>query len=639
MAKFKHLLSPIKIGNLEIKNRGVMPSMVTNYCNEDGSVSDRFIAYHAARANGGVGLNIVEAAYVDRIGKGFTNQIGIDNDRLIPGLKKLTDKVHSNGGKIAVQLYHGGRQANTMATGEPVVAPSAIPCPVMQSMPKALTIDEIKVLVNKFADAAERAKKAGFDAVEIHGAHGYLLNQFLSPNSNHRNDEYGGSVESRSRFPLKVVDAVRSRVGADFPLIYRIASEEFLPDGLMIEDATAFSKVLVEHGIDAINVSGSTYVSNKVSGGPDDILGVFVENASKIKQAINNAVPVLVANRIKTPQFADEVISNGTADMVVTGRSLICDADFYKKIQEEREDEIRICLSCSHCGSELMSGNPISCGYNPLTGNELNYDLSIPALTKKNVLVVGGGPSGMEAAVIASTKGHSVTLYEQSDCLGGSINPGTKPPYKSEMMAIVDYLSYMLKKNKVNVKLSTKATVDMIKNEKPDVVIVASGSFPIVPPIPGVDNDYVFSAKDVLLQNKTAGNNVVVIGGGSVGVETAEFLSEQNKEVTVLEMADEILIDMAPILKAPLLARVSMSSINILTGQKVLEIKDHAVITDKQTLENVDTVVLSVGYKSNNELIAKLQQANIDYRVIGDAVKPRRIYQAVKEGFETAYSL
>jgi pyruvate/2-oxoglutarate dehydrogenase complex dihydrolipoamide dehydrogenase (E3) component len=207
------------------------------------------------------------------------------------------------------------------------------------------------------------------------------------------------------------------------------------------------------------------------------------------------------------------------------------------------------------------------------------------------------------------------------------------------MMATVDYLSYMLKKNKVNVKLSTKATVDMIKNEKPDVVIVASGSFPIVPPIPGVDNDYVFSAKDVLLQNKTAGNNVVVIGGGSVGVETAEFLSEQNKEVTVLEMADDILIDMAPILKAPLLARVSLSNINILTGQKVLEIKDHAVITDKQTLENVDTVVLSVGYKSNNELIAQLQQANIDYKVIGDAVKPRRIYQAVKEGFETAYSL
>jgi 2,4-dienoyl-CoA reductase-like NADH-dependent reductase (Old Yellow Enzyme family) len=305
MAMFKNLSTPIKIGKAEIKNRGVMPSMVTNFCNEDGSVTDRFIAYHGARAKGGVGLIIVEAAYVDRRGKGFTYQIGIDHDQLIPGLKKLTDEVHRHGAKIAIQIYHGGRQANALVTCEPLVAPSPIPCPVMQSMPKELSAKEIRELVNAFADAAERAKKAGFDAVEVHGAHGYLLNQFLSPNSNRRTDEYGGSVENRRRFPLEVVDAVRSRVGADFPIIYRITSEEFLPDGLMLGDTVEFSKVLVEHGVDAINVSGSTYVAGKTSSGADDPLGVYVENACAIKREIKSAVPVIVANRIKTPLFAD----------------------------------------------------------------------------------------------------------------------------------------------------------------------------------------------------------------------------------------------------------------------------------------------------------------------------------------------
>lgn len=475
--------------------------------------------------------------------------------------------------------------------------------------------------------------------MEIHGAHGYLINEFLSPNSNHRNDEYGGSVEKRRRFPLEVVDAIRRRVGPDFPLIYRITSEEFLPDGLTIEDTAAFSKVLVEHGINAINVSGSTYVANRTSSGSDDILGVYVENAATIKKTINSAVTVMVANRIKTPKFADDVIANGKADMIVTGRALLCDADFYNKAKNGQADEIRTCLSCNHCISELMAGVPISCACNPLTGHEIEYDLHIPAQTRKKVLVVGGGPGGMEAANIAAVKGHSVTLYEQSDHLGGNVIPATKPPYKSEMMYIIDHLTYMLNKNKVNIKLNTKVDMNIINMEKPDVVILASGSLPIVPEIPGIDNDYVVSAEDVLFERKAVGNKVVVIGGGMVGVETAEFLEHQNKEVTVIEMLDEILSDMSPVLKAGLQVRVSNSNIKIMTGQKVLEIKENAVITDKQAIEGSDTIVIAIGYKPNNELIPQLQESSVNYKVIGDAVKARRIYQAVKEGFEAAYNL
>jgi len=639
MSNYQDLFKPIQIGNMTLRNRGVMPSMVTNYCAENGEVSDRFIAYHEARAKGGVGLIIVEAAYVTSNGKGFTNQIGIDSDALIPGLKKLTDAVHKHGAKIAIQIYHGGRQANTFVTGEAVVAPSAIPCPVMQSMPKALSIEEIKEMVNSFADAAERAKKSGFDTVEIHGAHGYLLNQFLSPNSNHREDIYGGSAENRGRFPLEVVDAVRTRVGDDFPLIYRITSEEFLPDGLTIEDTTEFSKILVKHKIDAINVSGSTYVAGKTSSGAEDGLGFYIENASKIKNEIDSVIPIIVANRIKSPDLANDAIASGKTDMIATGRELLCDPDFYNKIQNELEDEIRTCLSCNHCVNELMSGVPISCLYNPMTGHENDYDLSIPASTKKNVLVIGGGPSGMESALIARLKGHDVTLYESTNALGGNVIPGSKPPFKSEMFACIDYLTHMLNKKNVKIVLNSVATIETVKDIKPDFVILATGSNPIVPNFPGVNGMHVISAEKVLMGECELGEKVVVIGGGSVGVETAEYLEEQHKSVTIIEMADAILADLSMLLKGSLLARVSSSNMSVLTGQRVLEIKENAVVTDQQTVDSVDNVVLAVGYRANNPLIGDLEKEGFAYKVTGDAVKPRKIYQAVKEGFEAAYSI
>lgn len=636
---FSKLFKPIQIGTLQLKNRGVMPSMVTNFCHADGSVSDRFIAYHEARAKGGVGLIIVEAAYVNPCGKGFNNQIGIDHDGLIPGLKKLTDRIHSLGGKIAIQIYHGGRQANTMVTGKELVAPSPIACPVMQAMPHELNEAEIKAVIKDFADAAERAKIAGFDAVEVHGAHGYLLNQFLSPDTNHRSDTYGGSVENRRRFPLEVVDAVKSRIGSDFPLIYRITSDEFSPTGLSIEDTADFCKDLVQHEVAAINVSGGTYVSGRTASGAEDILGVYVENAKIIKESINSKVPVIVANRIKTPQFADEIIGNQKADMVATGRTLICDPEFYNKAQQGHSDEIRGCLSCNHCMSELMSGLPISCIYNPLTGHEREYDLAVKTDAPKKIMVIGGGPSGMEAAYIASMKGHCVTLYEKYDHLGGNVVPGTKPPHKSEMFALVDFFTTMLKKNGVGIKFNLPVTIDMIINEEPYMVFLATGSAPIIPTLPGVHQDFVLNAEDVLMNPGTVGDQVVVIGGGSVGVETAELLELQGRKVTVVEMSGEVLSDMAPMLKAGLLYRIGESDIVINTGEKVLEIGDHQVITDKENLENVNTVVLAVGYQPDNALEEELNVSKVRFKVIGDAVKPRKIYEAVKEGFEAAYEI
>lgn len=634
-----HLFSPVTIGKLTLAHRGIMPSMVTNLCGADGSVTDRFIAYHVARAKGGVALNITEAAYVHRVGKGFPNQLGIDDDALVPGLRRLTTAVHDAGGRVGIQLYHGGRQANVMVTGGTVVAPSPIPCPVMQAMPHELTVAEIADLVQVFVQAGRRAQEAGFDAIEVHGAHGYLVNEFLSPHTNHRDDEYGRDKAGRARFPLEIVDGLRAALGPEMALIYRITADEYLPDGLRVADSAEFCVRLVEHGIDAINVSGGTYESGKTAAGPDEVLGLFVDAAAAIKQAIGSAVPVAVANRIKTPTFADEIIAAGKADLVATGRALLCDENFYNKAKTGRLDLIRTCLSCNHCLSELMSGRSVSCLYNPVTGHELDYDLTATAGTPRQVVVVGGGLAGMEAANSAAARGHHVRLYEATDELGGHVVAGVRPPLKSEMAACITYETNSLASNAVEVFLGHPVDAGFLAGCGAEEIIVATGSDPIRPPIPGIDGPAVVTAEEVLLDKVTVGEDVVIIGAGSVGVETAEFLVARGKNVTVIEIADDILADMAPTLRAPLEARIKQTPTRFELGQKVLEIREREVVTDQATIGPCDTVVICVGYQPDNALAQALDAAGIKHTLIGDAVKPRKINDAVTEGFKAGYAI
>ncbi len=634
----EHLFAPVAIGSLTLPHRGIMPPMVVNLCDLDGSVTDRFIAYHVARARGGVALNITEAAYVHHSGKGFVRQLGIEHDGQVPGLRRLTDAVHAVGGLIAVQLFHGGRQASPELTGG-VVAPSPIPCPVVRAMPHELTVPEIAKLVQSFVHAGVRAREAGFDAIEVHGAHGYLINEFLSPHTNHREDAYGGDEERRARFPLEIVDGLRAALGRDFPLIYRISASEYLPGGLTVADSGRFCRRLVEHGIDAINVTGSIYESNRVAGGPWDPLGAFVDDAAGIKEAIGGAVPVAVANRIKTPEFADEVIASGRADLVCTGRALICDPDFYNKARSGESGLIRVCLSCNHCMGELMSGNPVSCLCNPLAGREVDYAWPSTASTVREVVVVGGGIAGMEAANTAASRGHHVRLFEATGVLGGHVIAGTRPPFKAEIGACVDYERAALAANGVEVSLDKPVDAALLAGLGADRIIVATGSDPIVPALPGADGPSVVTAEDVLLGRVDTGADVAVVGAGSVGVETAELLCAQGRSVTVIELADDMLSDLSATLRAPLEARIRQTSTRFEFGRRVVGFGEHEVQTESGNLGPFDTIVLAVGYRPDTELSRALRSAGVAHTVIGDAIAPRKISDAVLEGFTAGYAV
>ncbi|NLV34927.1 MAG: FAD-dependent oxidoreductase [Clostridiaceae bacterium] len=643
-AKFRKVLEPGKIGKLELRNRIVMAPMVTNYCDHDGHVTERFKAYHEARAKGGVGLIIIEATYVTPSGRGFPNEVGISDDSHIKGLKELTDAVHKHGAKIATQLYHGGRQTHAAVAGRTPVAPSSIACPVCQEVPDELTTEEVKEIVEAFAEGAKRAKEAGFDAVELHGAHGYLLNQFLSPYSNKRTDQYGGSFENRMRMPLEVLKEVRKKVGKDFPIIYRLTSEEFVAGGLTIEETKQFSKVLVENGIDAINVSGGVYESAAMIIQPAAVpQGLFVENAFAIRKAIGAKVPVMVVGRIKDPEMAETILEQEKADFITMGRGLLADPEYVNKLSRNDLDGIRRCIACNQgCIDRLFMNLDIGCLVNATVGNELDYSTDKAAI-KKKVVVIGSGPAGLEAARVAALRGHDVTIFEKEDKIGGQLNIAAVPPHKEEVADLIKFLTEAIRRLKVRVVLNKEADVETIKAEKADAVIVATGSAPVTPNIAGIDRKEVVNAHDVLKGKASTGQNVVVVGGGSVGCETAEYLVTKGKNVTIIEMLDDVMQDSGVAVKALMLMRLAAENVSIMRKSKVIQIKDNCVLVQtengNQCVINMDTVVIAVGARSVNTLSDKLKGARIPHTVIGDCIKPRKIYEAIQEAYRAAYDV
>jgi len=637
--QFPHLFQPGRIGSLELKNRLVMPPMATNYALKDGTVSDRQIDYYEARSKGGIGLIIVEFTCVDYpVGKAAGKQLCIDDDRFIPGLRKLTEAIRRHGAKSAIQIHHAGRQTVTLITKNQPVAPSPIPLPGGEQ-PRELTVSEIAALVNKFAEAAERAKKAGFDGVEIHGAHGYLISQFLSPLSNNRKDAYGGNVENRARFLLEVIEAIREKVGRDYPVWCRLSAREIgVEGGITLEETQIVSRLAEKAGVDAIHVSAHA-VGPARRPPMAEAPGTFVPFAESIKKVVS--VSVIAVSRIP-PELAESVISDGKADFVSIGRALLADSHLPQKVKVGEMTDIRPCLYCMTCLDSMnWRREGICCAVNPTLGREQEYQVE-PTESPKKVVVVGGGPGGMEAARVAATRGHKVVLFDVGEELGGQLLVAAKPPFKDTIEAFRRYLVGQLTKLGVEMRLRQRFTADMINKYEPDVVILATGIKPFVPQIPGIKGKKVLKADEVLTGADT-GERVVVIGGELVGCETALYLVERGKKVTIMRRGPELATKVHKFIREPLVGRLQYKGVAILVGVEYEEITEAGVVirtgTGERKVVEADTAVLAAGAVPDTEILAALQGKVAQVVSVGDCVEPRSIREAVEEGYKAGLTV
>jgi 2,4-dienoyl-CoA reductase-like NADH-dependent reductase (Old Yellow Enzyme family)/thioredoxin reductase len=633
---FAHLLSPGAIGTMKLRNRIVMPPMVRNFAAADGTVTRQLIDHYAARARGGAGLLIVEATYVHPSGRVWHQGVGIDDDRDIPGLGQLTDAVHQWGSKIEVQLVHGGRQSTTAVSKMPVVAPSAIPCPVTGSFPHEMTTQEVVDIIESFAQAARRAKIAGFDGVELHGAHGYLMSQFFSAYTNHRTDKYGGDLKGRATIAIETIQRIKQLNGDDYPITIRLNGRDNIPGGQTIEDAIALAQILEKAGVAAIHV---TVGMSEANLDPRNVAtaatmltprGHLLDLAARIKGAVK--IPVIAVGGI-TPEMGEKVLAEGKADYIAFGRQFLADPDFPNKLYRNERAGIRPCIRCNEqCMGRILVG--IRCTVNTEVGYE-SYNLQ-PAAKPKKVLVIGGGPAGMEAARIAALRGHNVTIIEKNNKLGGHLIEASVPSFKKDLGNFNEWLVGQLGANGVKVVTGKEVTPAFLDEAKPDAVVIATGSVAVRPNIPGVDKPNVATAIDVLLGKTDSGNHPIVAGGGAVGSETALYLAQQGKDVTLIEMLPMVAADIA-VIRNPLTAALIDAKVKIITGTKIIAINDNGVtaISPDKNIVNIpgDKVLLALGMATDNKLYQAVREKVNEVYVIGDAAEPRRVGEAVHEGY------
>jgi len=653
MSEKKRLFEPGKIGRLTIKNRIAMAPMgLFGLVESDGRISQRGIDYYVERAKGEVGLIITGLCFPTldvEFGGSETGEAGFlfraDSPHVIPRLRELVDAVHAYDAKIAVQLTAGfGRVIHPVLVPEPV-APSVLPNVWKLSvMTRELTTEEVERLTGSFRNAAQIVKEAGVDAVELHGHEGYLMDQFMTALWNKRTDKYGGDLEGRLRFVLEIIEGIKDRAGADFPVIFRYAVKHYIEGGRDVEESLEIAKRLEKAGVDALHVDAGCYDDWYWPHPPNyQPPGCMVDMAEAVKKVVK--IPVITVGRLGYPELAESVLKEGKADFIALGRPLLADPEWPLKTKEGRLDDIRPCVGDQDgcLGAAARRGSYLSCAVNPACGNERELTIR-PAGKAKSMLVAGGGVAGMEAARVAALRGHKVTLYEKSDRLGGHLIAASTPAFKQDLKWLKDYYQTQLRKLGVRVELGKEVSSKLIEEMKPDVVIVATGSMPIVPEIPGIEKDKVVTAVDLLLGKKEAGDTVIVVGGGLVGCETAVYLAQKGKRVTLVEMLDRIIPDVFEANRQYLFKMLAENGVCVLTDSSLGRVTDEgAVIVNKrrryQAELKVDTVVLAVGLKPEEALAKALEGKAAKVYSIGDCHEPRKILDAVWDAFYTARTI
>lgn len=629
---FKHMFEPIQIGPMTVNNRFVVPPMSNNFAIASGELSERSLAYYQERAKGGFGLITIEATVIDRTAKGGPRKHCLFDDSQIGALKKVVDACHVYGSCVMVQLQQAGPEGSAKAAGYPLKSASRIQASSKKDIPLEMTTEQIYELVEMYGDAAMRAKKAGVDAVEIHMAHGYLVSSFISQQTNKRVDEFGGCFENRMRLPRLIVENIRRKVGHNIAVLARINCSDEVRGGITIDDATAVAAYLEDIGIDGIDVSRSLHLKDEYMWAPTTIhQGFNIEYVKRIKEVVD--VPVITVGRYNDPYLPELVVKKGFADLIAMGRQSIADPHFPNKSAGNKLEEITPCIACLQgCVGNMFCGQPIECLVNPFVGYESQLDEKTKA--SKNIVVVGGGVGGMFAAFNLAKKGHMVTLYEKGSVLGGQMRLAAVPPGKGDITNMIRNYIVLCEKYHVDVHLNTEVNEDMIHDINPDVLIIATGASPLHPSIVGIEN--TIDAIDVLDGIKQCGQKVLVIGGGLVGCETADYLGEHGFDVSLVEAREDIAMDIVGEHKIYLLENFKENHVDVHVDCKVLEIKENGVIVEqdgqKQELSGFDSIVLALGSKAyqpfNAEKLAK------EVYVLGDAIKARRAIDATREARE-----
>lgn len=649
---YEKLFEPGKIGTMTIKNRGVMAPMGSNLAGNDGNATDRQIKYYQARAKGGIGMIVNEYTGVDDVDSmPSVNYYRVAGDQNIAAAEALVDAVHMYDCRIVAQLHHAGSTSNPAYTGRDNIAPSAVPIADGKPMPREMTLEDIKRVQGKFIDAAVRCQKAGYDAVELHGAHGYLLTQFFNRYYNRRTDEYGGSIENRCRFIAEIIAGIREKLGPKYPILVRMCGDEMTPiEGFFdLEEGIEIAKYLEGLGIDAIDISMGSSRNADANCEPFSYKPGWKKHVAKAyKEALN--IPVIATNTIKSPDFAEQLLKEGVCDFVAMGRSQLADPEFMNKAKAGKADQIRRCIGCLYCRERILgAGLPIRCSVNARTAREIEFPAS--ELRKdgagRSVAVIGAGPAGMEAARVLALRGYKPVIFDRADKPGGTLNIADKPPLKDKITNMVAGMKAELDAMDVYWRLGEEATVENVKKLDPAGVIVACGAQPVIPPVPGADAASVVTAEDVITGKAKAAGKVVIIGSGLTGLETAEMLLADGSTVagvSIVEMLPQIGPGIFGAILNDEMSRIKPYEPDLYPGHALVSIQDGSVTvkelaTDKQFDIEADTVIMAAGIRPRADVVEAFRDAFDKVLVAGDARKGGRIATAVREGFEAGWIL